>query len=135
MSLLHPPSLIRYRDLPVIAITFILYALFCDKLPGALQEIAALRLDHVDASLEELGALCDPPSGKSGVNSRFRLPKPSRHSIHTRKTRLLATVKSIIKCTVRVSWRAIPPRYSTSDRPKNVAGMYSSLLRRLRHAP
>lgn len=43
-----------------------------DKLPGALQEIALLRLEHEDASLEELGALCMPPSGKSGVNSRFR---------------------------------------------------------------
>ena len=43
-----------------------------DKLPSALQEIAILRLDHETATLEELGALCEPPAAKSGVNSRLR---------------------------------------------------------------
>ena len=43
-----------------------------DRLPASLQEIAYLRIEHEDASLEELGALCVPPAGKSGVNSRFR---------------------------------------------------------------
>lgn len=62
----------RASENQIAAIELIQNRLGLDKLPGALQEIAALRLDHVDASLEELGALCDPPSGKSGVNSRFR---------------------------------------------------------------
>ncbi len=43
-----------------------------DKIPDALGEIAVLRYDNPDASLEELGAMCNPPSGKSGVNSRMR---------------------------------------------------------------
>lgn len=43
-----------------------------EKLPEALSEIARLRLEHEHASLEELGAMCSPPSGKSGVNSRMR---------------------------------------------------------------
>lgn len=43
-----------------------------EKLPEALAEIALLRLEHEHASLEELGALCTPPAGKSGVNSRMR---------------------------------------------------------------
>ena len=42
------------------------------KLPKNLQEIALLRLNHRDASLKELGAMLEPPVGKSGVNHRFR---------------------------------------------------------------
>ncbi len=41
-------------------------------LPGSLREIAELRLANPDASLEELGAMLDPPVGKSGVNHRLR---------------------------------------------------------------
>ena len=41
-------------------------------LPPSLQEIAHLRLDNPDATLLELGALLDPPIGKSGVNHRMR---------------------------------------------------------------
>ena len=33
---------------------------------------AALRLAPAERSLEELGRLCDPPVGKSGVNHRLR---------------------------------------------------------------
>ena len=43
-----------------------------EKLPKNLQEIALLRLNHRDASLKELGAMLEPPVGKSGVNHRFR---------------------------------------------------------------
>ncbi len=41
-------------------------------LPPALKELARLRLDHADASMEELGLTCFPPISKSAVNHRFR---------------------------------------------------------------
>lgn len=42
------------------------------KLPEWAREIMSLRLEHPDSSLAELGELCDPPIGKSGVNNRLR---------------------------------------------------------------
>lgn len=42
------------------------------ELPPALREMALLRLNYPDSSLAELGELCDPPVGKSGVNHRLR---------------------------------------------------------------
>lgn len=41
-------------------------------LPPSLQQIAQLRVQHPDASLQELGEMLDPPIGKSGVNHRMR---------------------------------------------------------------
>ena len=41
-------------------------------LPPSLQEIALVRLNNPSISLAELGALLDPPIGKSGVNHRMR---------------------------------------------------------------
>lgn len=41
-------------------------------LPEKLQEIAMLRIEHPDASLQELGQMLDSPLGKSGVNHRLR---------------------------------------------------------------
>ncbi len=41
-------------------------------LPEALREVAIERRRSADASLEELGALLDPPVGKSGVYHRLR---------------------------------------------------------------
>lgn len=43
-----------------------------DELPPALEEMARIRLEYPDSSLKELGELCDPPVGKSGVNHRLR---------------------------------------------------------------
>ncbi|MFP5527320.1 DNA-binding protein WhiA [Peptococcus simiae] len=43
-----------------------------DKLPRALQQVAKLRLLAPEASLKELGEMCDPPIGKSGINHRMR---------------------------------------------------------------
>lgn len=43
-----------------------------DELAPALREMAQLRLEYPDSSLVELGKLCDPPIGKSGVNHRLR---------------------------------------------------------------
>lgn len=42
------------------------------KLSEALRELAELRLNHPDASLKELGEMCHPPVGKSGVAHRMR---------------------------------------------------------------
>ena len=42
------------------------------SLPPALLQTAKLRLLYPEVSLEELGRLCDPPVGKSGVNHRLR---------------------------------------------------------------
>lgn len=41
-------------------------------LPPPLRELAELRLRHREASLRELGELCTPPLGKSGVAHRLR---------------------------------------------------------------
>ncbi len=43
-----------------------------DQLPRPLQEIAEARWNNPDANLTELGALLEPPIGKSGVNNRLR---------------------------------------------------------------
>ena len=37
-----------------------------------LREVARLRLAHPEASLQELGAMLEPPLTKSGVNHRLR---------------------------------------------------------------
>lgn len=41
-------------------------------LPQQLQEIAQLRQEYPQAAIRELGGLCCPPVGKSGVNHRLR---------------------------------------------------------------
>ena len=43
-----------------------------DQLPPRLREIARLRVERPDASLQELGNLCRPPIGKAAVSLRFR---------------------------------------------------------------
>lgn len=42
------------------------------ELSEGLEEIALLRIEYPEASLKELGALLNPPIGKSGVNHRLR---------------------------------------------------------------
>jgi len=42
------------------------------QLSESLEAVARLRMEHRDASLKELGAMLDPPVGKSGVNHRLR---------------------------------------------------------------
>jgi len=42
------------------------------KMPKNLQEMAKLRIEHPDASLEELGKLLEKPISKSGVNHRLK---------------------------------------------------------------
>lgn len=43
-----------------------------DTLSNELREIALLRLENPELSLKELGELCDPPLGRSGVNHRLK---------------------------------------------------------------
>ncbi len=43
-----------------------------DALPEALREVARLRLENPELTLGELGALANPPLGKSGVNHRLK---------------------------------------------------------------
>ncbi len=43
-----------------------------DKLSPGLRQIADLRLEHPDLSLQELGQTADPPLSKSAVNHRLR---------------------------------------------------------------
>ena len=42
------------------------------QLSESLREVAELRLEYPDSSLQELGQMLDPPIGKSGVNHRLR---------------------------------------------------------------
>lgn len=42
------------------------------ELTEGLKEVAKLRIEQPDVSLKELGALLNPPIGKSGVNHRLR---------------------------------------------------------------
>lgn len=43
------------------------------RLAPSLREVADLRLKHPEASLKELGELCQPQLGKSGANHRMRM--------------------------------------------------------------
>lgn len=43
-----------------------------ENLPVPLQEMAIVRMEYPDVSLQELGDYLDPPVGKSGVNHRLR---------------------------------------------------------------
>lgn len=47
---------------------------YCDleKLPPPLREIVTMRRRYPEASMRELGRLCEPPLSKSAVNHRFR---------------------------------------------------------------
>ena len=42
------------------------------QLADGLREVAELRLDYPDSSLQELGKMLTVPIGKSGVNHRLR---------------------------------------------------------------
>ena len=53
-------------------IDFIIQNKGIDYLPEKLQDIAWVRKENPDASLQELGEMLDPPLGKSGVNHRLR---------------------------------------------------------------
>lgn len=44
-----------------------------ERVSPSLKELALLRIAHPEVSLKELGEMCYPPVGKSGVNHRMRL--------------------------------------------------------------
>ncbi|MCR5468265.1 MAG: DNA-binding protein WhiA [Lachnospiraceae bacterium] len=56
----------------ISAITYIRDNYGLDSLPEQLGEMAEVRLENPDTPLKDLGALLDPPIGKSGVNHRLR---------------------------------------------------------------
>ncbi len=60
-------SVRQIEDIEYIQDTIGLYGI--DEL---LEDIAIIRLEYRDATLKELGAMLDPPVGKSGVNHRLR---------------------------------------------------------------
>ena len=41
-------------------------------MPIELKEVAALRLEHPEASLKEIGQMLEEPIGKSGINHRMK---------------------------------------------------------------
>ncbi|NLK21270.1 MAG: DNA-binding protein WhiA [Epulopiscium sp.] len=53
-------------------IKFIENTIGLSSLPKTLEETARYRTQYIDATLKELGALLNPPVGKSGVNHRLR---------------------------------------------------------------
>lgn len=57
-------------------------------LPQGLSDIARLRLEFQEASLQELGGMLEPPVGKSGVNHRLR--KLSQIAAQIRRQSILA---------------------------------------------
>jgi hypothetical protein len=53
-------------------IEFLMEQKIFTTLPQNLQDIAKLRLEYPEASLQKLGDMLNPPVGKSGVNHRLR---------------------------------------------------------------
>lgn len=54
------------------AIGIIMATTGLEVLPEALKTVAVLRMEHQEASLEELGSMLSPPLGKSGIYHRLR---------------------------------------------------------------
>ena len=46
--------------------------ILADSIPEHLQQAGRLRIEHKQASLEELGALSDPPMTKDAIAGRIR---------------------------------------------------------------
>ena len=63
---------IKHAQMQIEDIEFIDEHMGIEKLPPPIKEIANLRLMEPNASLAELGEMCSPPIGKSGVNNRIR---------------------------------------------------------------
>jgi len=53
-------------------------------LSPALKDLARMRLEHPELSMEELGQLLNPPISKSAVNHRFRRIARIASNLHTR---------------------------------------------------
>ena len=53
-------------------ITYLRDTIGFDRMPEGLVEAALARLANPDLTLKELGAVLNPPVGKSGINHRLR---------------------------------------------------------------
>ncbi len=65
-------KIVRAAGKQVEDIRYIAGQIGLEKLPPALRQMAEVRLEYPDISLQELGEYLDPPVGKSGVNHRLR---------------------------------------------------------------
>lgn len=65
-------KIVRAAGKQVEDIRYIAGRIGLEKLPPALRQMAEVRLEYPDVSLQELGEYLDPPVGKSGVNHRLR---------------------------------------------------------------
>lgn len=65
-------KIVRAAGKQVEDIRYIAGQMGLEKLPPALRQMAEVRLEYPDVSLQELGEYLDPPVGKSGVNHRLR---------------------------------------------------------------
>ncbi len=65
-------KMLEAADRQMRAVDVIERTIGLNALPEALREIAIERARHEEASLEELGAMLEPPVGKSGVYHRLR---------------------------------------------------------------
>ena len=65
-------KIVRAAGRQVEDIRYIAAQIGLEKLPPALRQMAEVRLEYPDISLQELGEYLDPPVGKSGVNHRLR---------------------------------------------------------------
>ncbi len=63
---------VRAAEAQLMDIEYIQEHCGLDQMPRPLQQVAEARINYPDANLAELGALLDPPIGKSGVNNRLR---------------------------------------------------------------
>ena len=65
-------KIVRASGRQVEDIRYIAAQIGLEKLPPPLRQMAEVRLEYPDVSLQELGEYLDPPVGKSGVNHRLR---------------------------------------------------------------
>lgn len=69
------------------AIRAIVAARGWEGIPRKLRELARLRLEYPEASLRELGALCEPALGKSSVSYRMRQLVQLKEALVNRRTK------------------------------------------------
>ena len=110
------------------AIERVLAAKGRESLPPALRETAALRLAHPEMSLEELGRLCDPPVGKSGINHRLRKLEIMAQELDGQKTAETPGKEKPMELTIKI---AIPKEMMTrqaADIAQRMSGFESRVL-------
>lgn len=76
-------KMVRTAARQVEDIRYIEETIGLEQLAPALREMAQVRLDNPDVSLQELGTYPDPPVGKSGVNHRLRKLKEIAEGLRT----------------------------------------------------